>query len=101
MKDNIMISKVIIKKIEELAHLQVSEKESDYFLKQFNETLAVIDDLNKLDTKNTNTTNQVTGLTNIYREDVIDKERILSQNEALSNSRSTYKGFFMVKAIFK
>ena len=83
-----------------LSNLTVDEKEVEYFTNQFNETLATIDNLNTLDTKDVIGTDHVTGLENIFREDKVDKKRMLTQKEALSNSKKTYKGYFLVKAIF-
>lgn len=100
MKNN-KLSKKVVEKMVKLSKLTIDEKEIDYFTKQFNETLLIIDSLNKLDTKKTIGTNQVTGLENVYKKDVIEKERMFSQEEALSNAKKTYKGYFLVKAIFK
>lgn len=100
MKNNIL-GKEMIEKIKILSHLKIDNKESSYFERQFKETLKVVDNLGKIDTKNIKTTNQVTGLNNVFREDRVDKKRILSQKEALSNAKNTYNGYFLVKAIFK
>jgi aspartyl/glutamyl-tRNA(Asn/Gln) amidotransferase C subunit len=99
MKNKKIITKDLIKTIESMSHLEVPDKEEAYFVEQFNETLSVINDLNKIDTGKVESTNQVTGLKNVYREDVVETGRILSQDEALSNSKSTHDGFFVVKAI--
>ncbi len=95
-----VIDKNLIKKIEKLSFLNISEEESEYFVNQFNETLSIIEIFDKLNTKNITPTNQVTGLFNVFREDKIDKKRILTQAEALSNTKSSLNGYFMVKAIF-
>lgn len=87
-------------KIAGLAKLEVNTKEKKYLTRQFNETLKVIDKLNELETKKYIETSQVTGLKNIFREDNIEKERILTQKEALANAKKTHNGYFVVKAIF-
>jgi len=87
-------------KIADLAKLKVEKKEENYLAKQFNQTLEVIDGLNKLNTQNIPETSQVTGLKNVFREDVVDKKRSLTQKEALSNSKKVHNGFFVVKAVF-
>ncbi len=94
------ISKDIVKQMVKLSNLSVDSKEQSYFTRQFEETLKTIDKLNQLNTDKVPGTDQVTGLSNIFREDKIEKERMLSQKEALSNAKSTYKGYFLVKAIF-
>lgn len=86
-------------KIADLSKLKVGKKEENYLAKQFNQTLEVVDDLNKLKTQSTPETSQVTGLKNVFREDVIDPNRSLTQGEALSNSKKTHNGFFVVKAV--
>lgn len=83
-----------------LSDLSVDANEQTYFTKQFNETLNIIGKLNKLDTKKVPPTNHVTGLSNIFRKDVVERKRMLSQKEALSNAKSSHKGYFVVKAIF-
>jgi aspartyl/glutamyl-tRNA(Asn/Gln) amidotransferase C subunit len=95
-----VITKDLIKVVENLSRLSVDKKEEAYFVDQFNETLNVIGVLDKLDTKNVESTSQVTGLTNVFREDSIDKDKMLSQKEALSNAKNVHNGFFVVKAIF-
>ncbi len=87
-------------KVAKLSKLEIDKKEELYLTKQFNETLSVIDQLAEPDTKNVLTTSQVTGLKNVFRKDLVDKERILSQKEALSNAKKVYGGFFVVKALF-
>ena len=88
------------KKIAELAKLTIDKKEQAYLTKQFIETLKVVDQLNKLHTQKTIETSQVTGLINVFRKDFVDKDRILSQKQALYNAKRVHNGFFVVKAIF-
>jgi aspartyl-tRNA(Asn)/glutamyl-tRNA(Gln) amidotransferase subunit C len=64
--------------------------------KELTETLDYIATLNSIDTKNVEPTSQVTGLTNVLRED--EAHPSLSQEEALQNAQ-TYNGFFKVPAI--
>lgn len=96
-----VITKDLINTIESLSHLEVDKQEEEYFVEQFNETLGVIDELNQLDTRGIAETNQVTGLVNVVREDVIDSTNILSQKQALSGAKRTHKGYFVVDAIFE
>lgn len=95
-----LISKDIVKRMVKLSDLSVDPNEQAYFTKQFNETLDIIGKLNELDTNKVPRTNHVTGLSNIFRKDVIKRRNMLSQKEALSNAKNTYKGYFVVKAIF-
>jgi len=63
---------------------------------QLSEAAAYVQVLGDLDLKNTFETNQVTGLKNVFRDDVIKPS--LSQEEALSNAKHTYNGYFVVPA---
>lgn len=90
--------KIDVSHIAKLANLPLSPAEKTKFEKQLGETLEYVEGLNEVKTKNTEPTSQVTGLENITREDTTKPS--LSQNEALSNTRSKHNGFFKVKAIF-
>lgn len=87
-------------KIAKLSKLDLSEKEINFFTKQFNDTLSIIDNLKKVKTKGIKEAFNITGLKNVFREDKIDQKRILTQEEALSNAKRTHKGYFVVKGIF-
>jgi aspartyl/glutamyl-tRNA(Asn/Gln) amidotransferase C subunit len=94
-----IFDKKFILKMADLAKLSVDEKEADYLSLQFNKTLATIDDLKKLNTSGIPEAYNITGLTNVFREDKIDKSRILTQKEALLNAKRTHNGYFVVKGI--
>lgn len=57
--------------------------------------------LSQVDVSQVEATNEVSGLTNVLREDIIDDNRTFTQAEALQNAPATHKGFFMVKAILE
>lgn len=86
--------------IARLSNLSLDKKEEEYLTKQFNETLKVVDKLDELRTQKTPETSQVTGLKNVFREDKVEKDRILSQEEALSGAKKIHQGYFVVNAIF-
>lgn len=98
---NKAFSNTITKKMADLSKLHLDLKEQAYFTRQFNETLNIVDQLNQLKTDKFKPTYNVTGLVNVFREDVIDKNKMLSQAEALSNTKQHYRGYFIIKAIFK
>ena len=89
----------MISKLAGLSRLTVSKKEEGYFKKQFDETLKIIDEFNKLDTSKVKETYIVTDTKNVLRDDVIDSTRMLSQEEALSGSKRNYNGYFVVDGI--
>lgn len=84
--------------IAKLAGLQLSKKEVGKFQKQLGDILDYIDILNELNTQGVEPTSQVTGLENVFREDKVGKS--LTQKEALSGTKSKYKGYFKIKSIF-
>ena len=100
MKKGKTFTTVFTHKIAELSKLKLNDKETDYLTKQFNCTIETISNINKVKTKGVQEAYNVTGLVNVFREDKIDKKRILSQEEALSNTKRSWKGFFVVKGIF-
>ena len=89
--------KIDISHIAKLANLPILPSEKNKLEKQLEETISYVDELSKVDTKNVLPTSQVTGLENVTREDVAKPS--LTQEEALSNSKSTHNGLFKVDAI--
>lgn len=86
-----------VRHIATLANLTLSVDEVVKFERQLTETLQYIAQLQKVDTSKIIPTNQVTGLTNIFREDVVSPS--LSQEDALKNVRNIKNGFIQVKGI--
>jgi aspartyl-tRNA(Asn)/glutamyl-tRNA(Gln) amidotransferase subunit C len=82
-----------------LAHIPVTDDEKKELAKGFSTVIDVVDKLAELDTKNIEPTSQVTGLTNIFREDVVSDS--LSQDNALSNAKRTHNGFFVVDQVIE
>lgn len=93
--------RIDVKHVAKLANLEIKDSEIEKFEKQLSEVLSHIDKLKKAPTKNVPETSQVTELENITREDKADSARILSQEEALSNTKNTENGFFKVKGVIQ
>lgn len=89
--------KIDVKKVARLANLPLTDEEEEKYSKQLSETLDYVNKLEEIDTTNVEPTSQVTGLENVTRDDEVLPS--LSQEEALKNAKSTYKGYFKVKAI--
>lgn len=89
-----------IQHIAKLAKLILDTNETQLFTSQLSAILQFVSKLQDLPIGNVEQTAQVTGLHNVYREDEIDQSRILTQEQALANSKVTYNGFFVVKAVF-
>lgn len=57
--------------IADLAKLEISEKEAEDFSHKIDDVLGYMEILKEVDTENVEPTNQVTGLRNVFRKDVV------------------------------
>jgi aspartyl-tRNA(Asn)/glutamyl-tRNA(Gln) amidotransferase subunit C len=89
--------KIDVIHIAKLANLPLSSEEKTKFEKQLEETIKYVQELNDVDTSGIEPTSQVTGLENVTRDDIAKPS--LTQDQALSNSKSSYNGFLKVGAI--
>lgn len=89
--------KINVKHVAKLANLPPSEDEEKKFEKQLSEILTYVEQLNSVNTKDVEITSQITGLENVTREDKTSPS--LSQDEALSNTKSKHNGLFKVKKV--
>ncbi len=96
-----IIATADIVKVAILANLTISDEEKKLFTDQFSQIIDVVDQLNEIDTTGVVPTSQVNHLENVTRPDVVDKDRILTQAEALSGAKNVHKGFFVVKQILE
>lgn len=95
------ITNTQIQHIAKLANIPVSDQEAAQLAKGFEQTLDTIADLKAVDTTGVTPTSQVTGLENVWREDVADQKRTFTQEEALANAKLTYQGYFVVPRLIK
>lgn len=89
-----------IQHIAKLANLLIDADQEKLFTPQLTAILAFVSKLQKVPTKNIQPTAQVTGLVNVYRKDVVDEARILTQAQALSNAKKTHNGYFVVPSVW-
>ncbi|MFH2085609.1 MAG: Asp-tRNA(Asn)/Glu-tRNA(Gln) amidotransferase subunit GatC [bacterium] len=89
-----------VKHLAKLANLPLSDDRLKKLVGQIETTFEYIQTLEKTNTDKLTETNQVTGLTNVMREDVVDSSRTLTQAQALQNAKHTHNGYFVVPAIF-
>ncbi len=85
--------------IARLARLHLTPKQSKKFSKQLSDILAHIKKMDEVDLSKVEPTFQTTGLTDALRDDEIEKARILTQEEALSNAPKKSRGFFKIPKI--
>jgi len=95
-----VLSKEDVLHLAKLSNLTLTEDEIEKFKNQLSEIVEYFTKLNEVDTSNVEPVGQITGLTNESTGDKINKNRMLSQKEALQNAKSKKDGFFKVKSIF-
>jgi aspartyl-tRNA(Asn)/glutamyl-tRNA(Gln) amidotransferase subunit C len=91
----------VVKKVAKLANLTILPGQQQKFSQQLTSVIGYVSKIQELDTENVPETSQVTGMTNVFREDTVEENRMLSQEEALSGAKKKYKGYFVVPAIFE
>lgn len=96
-----LITQTDVKHLAKLASLPISDERLTKLSDQVETTFEYIQTIQDTDTSDLSETNQVTGLTNILREDEIDDSRTLTQEQALKNAKQAYKGYFVVPAILE
>jgi aspartyl-tRNA(Asn)/glutamyl-tRNA(Gln) amidotransferase subunit C len=88
-----------VKHVAGLAHIPVTNEEAKKLASAFAETLQVIENLKSVDVSQVEPTHQVTGLENVTRPDVVDHDRMLTQDQALANASQTHQGYFVVPRV--
>jgi len=85
--------------IADLAKIPIDDEQAEALAGEFAESMAVVDELTKINTDGVEPTYQVNNLVNAWREDVVDESRMLSQQAALSNAKRTHEGYFVVERV--
>lgn len=88
-----------VKKAALLARLILTDEELTTYQSQLHAILDFISKLQAIPLNEVQPTSQVTGLVNVYREDIVDQSRVLSQADVLRNVPASYNGYFKVPAI--
>jgi aspartyl-tRNA(Asn)/glutamyl-tRNA(Gln) amidotransferase subunit C len=91
--------KIDVLHIAKLANLPLKKEEIEKYEKQLSSILEYIEKLQKVNTESVAETSQVTNLENVTRDDSTTPS--LSQDQALSNTKSKHKEAFKVKAILE
>lgn len=95
------ITKNQIKHIADLANIPITDQEQIHLQQAFEETLDTIAELQSVDVSKVEPTHQVTGLTNVLREDVVDSDNMFTQKQALANAKQSHNGYFVVPRIIE
>jgi aspartyl-tRNA(Asn)/glutamyl-tRNA(Gln) amidotransferase subunit C len=88
-----------VRHIAKLANIPISEQEEESIAAAFTDTLQVVDELKEVDVAGVEPTHQVTGLTNVTRDDVVDEKRMFTQAEAVFNAKRAHNGYFVVERV--
>lgn len=86
-----------VEHIAKLAKLEFNEDEKVKFTEQFNEILAYMEKLNKLDTSKVEPLSHVIELQNVFRED--EAKPSIPTEEALRNAPAKTEKFFKVPKV--
>ena len=91
--------KISIKQFASLAHLSVTAKQEGNLSQSVPSVITYMDQIKNLDIDSVPETSRVTDEINVFREDIVEKS--LTQEQALSSAKKSYKGFFVVPYIFE
>jgi aspartyl-tRNA(Asn)/glutamyl-tRNA(Gln) amidotransferase subunit C len=95
----VKITKEQIQHIAVLSRLNLSEEEKDLFGSQLSSILDYMDQLNELDTRETEPTSHVLSLSNVMRDDIPASS--LPREEAFKNAPSRSENFYRVPKIIE
>src|SRR3990167_8515650 len=101
MKNKTTFSAADVHHIAQLANIPVTEAEEKKLETELGFIIDLVNQLQEVDTTGVEPTHQVTGQINVFREDEVDEERMLVQEEALRNAKNSHDGYFVVDAIFE
>lgn len=98
-KKTTTITEAEVRKVASLARLDLTEKEVATYTEQLAAILGYVGELQSVDTENIRLTSQVTGLSNVTREDKVEAG---DNPEALVNMAPSHKNnLIKVKAVFE
>ncbi len=93
------ITKEEVKKVAALARLELTDREVEIYAGQLSAILGYVGELQAVDTDNIELTSQVTGLSNVMREDRV--EACDNMEELVKMAPESKDGLINVKAVFE
>ncbi|OAN47393.1 asparaginyl/glutamyl-tRNA amidotransferase subunit C [Chloroflexus islandicus] len=93
------LSEAEVRHVARLARIALSDEEIAVMRAQLSAILDYIAMLQEVDVSNVPPTAQVTGLTTVWRPDVVGE--MLTQAQALANAPDQQDGMFRVRAVFE
>lgn len=88
-----------VKHVAKLSNLNLEEDEISTLQKQLSSVIDYIEELQEVDVEGVEPTSQTTGLINVTREDHVNPERVLSQENATLEADKVHNGYFVVPAV--
>ena len=92
------ISNEEVKRLAGLAHIGLSDAETTSLAGELDAIVGFVEQLQAIDTRGVNQTSQVTGLVDVWREDVV-KPSPVSQVELLKNAPEQQDGYIKVRRV--
>lgn len=89
-----------IEHIAKLSKLELSEEEKELYAGQLSSVLDYVGELSEIDTENVEPTANVTGLSNVWRDDKIEKSDI-NHDDIAKNAPEFKDGNFVVPGVFE
>lgn len=96
-----MVEKKDVRSIARLARIQLSEKETVQFVREFSEILAYFDTVKKAKLKGVEPMTHSVTFRNVVREDEGKKASVEVKNTLLSMTQATKEGYVKVKTILE
>jgi len=94
------ISKEEVDHIAKLSRLDLSAEEEERFSEQLSSILGYVDQLSEIKTEDVEPTSNITGLSNIYRDDEVESSGITYKDIA-KNAPEFEGGSFVVPGVFE
>lgn len=88
-----------VAKVAKLANIPVAQSQLESLKDAFVETLGVVTNLQQVDVSTVEPTHQVTGLENVWRDDVVHPEWSFTQSQAVANAKRHHQGYFVVPQV--
>jgi aspartyl-tRNA(Asn)/glutamyl-tRNA(Gln) amidotransferase subunit C len=95
-----MLSKDEVKKIANLARIEISEQEADKYSTELSDILGFVEKLNEADTDGVEPIAHITGAKNVIREDKVVEYSDETKEKIINNFPEKKDRFDKVKAVF-
>lgn len=101
------LSKFEVEKIGQLARIHLTDKDKEKYSKELSSILGYVEKLKAVNTDKIEETSQVTGLTNVYRDDKasnewkVDQDIAKNREKLLSNAPAKKSDYIKVKQVLE